>query len=255
MHQKVPAYIRYHNNTLRKDIDIADSFNEFFSGIATNYFGKPGKNTPQTEQFHLLQDFVQSKTAPGNSFNIPPVREDWVRKTLLSLDKNKATGMDSISSKMLKIAAPYITGIVTKICIHSIKCCTFPQSWKIARVSPLHKKDSVHELTNYQPISVLPILSKVLEKHISEAFYEFLTVNDLLSHKQSGFHKKHSFETALTEIIDQWLHSMHCGEFTGLLFVDFHKACDVVDHSILLKKSQNLSKWSECSWLVPIIPR
>ena len=144
--------------------------------------------------------------------------------------------MDSISSKMLKIAAPYITGIVTKICNHSIKCCTFSQSWKIAKVSALHKKDSVHEPTNYQPTFVLPILSKVLEKHVSEVFYEFLTVNDLLSHKQSGFRKKHSCETALTEIIDQWLHSMRCGEFTGLLFVDFRKVFDLVDHSILLKK-------------------
>ena len=67
--------------------------------------------------------------------------------------------------------------------------------------------------------------------------------------------KKHSCETALTEIIDQWLHSMHCGEFTGLLFIDFRKAFDLVDHSILLKKTQNLSKWSECSQLVQIIPR
>ena len=105
IHQNAPTYIRYHNNTLRKDIDIADSFNEFFSGIATTYLGKPRKNTPQTEHFHLLRDFVQSKIPPGNFFNIPPVREDWVRKTLLSLDKNKATGMDTISSKMLKIAA------------------------------------------------------------------------------------------------------------------------------------------------------
>ena len=54
IHQNAPAYITYHNNTRRKDIDIADSFNDFFSGIATTYLGKPGKDTPQTEQFHLL---------------------------------------------------------------------------------------------------------------------------------------------------------------------------------------------------------
>ena len=78
IHQNAPAYIRYHKHTLRKDIDVADSFKEFFSGIATTYLGKPGKNTPQTEHFHLLQDFVQSKIPSGNFFNIPPVREDWV---------------------------------------------------------------------------------------------------------------------------------------------------------------------------------
>ena len=61
--------------------------------------------------------------------------------------------------------------------------------------------------------------------------------------------KKHSCETALIEIIDQWLHSMHCGEFTGLLFVDFHKGFDLVDHSIVLRKLKSYQNvQSALSW-------
>ena len=117
---------------------------------------------------------------------IPLVREDWVKKALSTLDKNKATGLDNIPAKLLKIAAPYIAKVITQICNHSIKHSSFPQTWKVAGVTPLHKRDSVHELIKYRPTSILPILSKVLERHMFNAFYEFLTTNDL-SQNQSGF--------------------------------------------------------------------
>ena len=173
---------------------------------------------------------------PGNIFSIPLIREEWVKKTLSTLDQNKATGLDSISAKVLRVTASYITKIVTKICNHSIEHDTFPQAWKIARVSPLHKKDSVHELSNYRPISILPVLSKILEKHVSNALCEYLTVNDLLSHKQSGFRSKHSCKTALHQLTDEWFNSMYNGDYAGVLFVDLCKAFDLVDHNILLQK-------------------
>ena len=117
-----------------------------------------------------LKKFVQSEMPPGNTFTIPLVREDWVKKTRSTLDKNKATCLDNIPAKLLKIAALYIAKTITQICNHSIKHGSFPRTWKIARVTPLHKRDSVHELTNYRPISILPILSKVLERHVFNAF-------------------------------------------------------------------------------------
>ena len=68
------------------------------------------------------------------------------------------------------------------------------------------------------------------------ALYEFLTVNDLISTKQSGFRSNHSCETALTIMTDEWLNSMYSNEYCGVVFVDLCKALDLVNHNILLQK-------------------
>lgn len=230
-----PTSVDYKGKTYKQESDMAQAFNEHFTNIASNYL-RNEKTNPAQQDHSLLKQFVTSKLPPGNYFNIPPVTEIWVKKYLLSMDKNKATGLDNIPAKALKMCASSISKWITKICNHSIKSNVFPNQWKIARVTPLHKKNSVHEPANYRPISILPVLSKILEKHVSNALYEFVTSNDLLSPRQSGFRKKHSCETALNLMTDEWYNSLNDGEYTGILFVDLCKAFDLVDHDILLKK-------------------
>ena len=123
-----------------------------------------------------------------------------------------------------------------KICNCSIKTGRFPDTWKVARVTPIHKKDSGDDISNYRPISILPIASKILEKHVSIHLYEYMTSYNLLHQKQSGFRANHSCETALTLMVDTWLSALNrCNEI-GLLLVDLCKAFDLVDHNILIKK-------------------
>ena len=152
------------------------------------------------------------------------------------LDNNKATGIDNISSKIAKISVPVITKHLTEICNHSIRNSCFPSIWKKARVTLLHKRNSTDDPENYRPISILPFLSKVLEKHVHNSLYDFFLVNNLLSPRQSGFRTKHSCETALTEMTDDWLSAMYNNEYCGVLFLDLCKAFDLVDHNILLRK-------------------
>ena len=179
---------------MTKDSDIAKAFNEHFKSLASTYPENVDIPAPGMSEQHnfILKKFVQSKLPPGNTFTIPPIREEWVQKTLTNLDKHKATGLDNISAKVLKATAPYIAKVISKLCNHSIKHITFPLAWETARVSPLHKKASIYNPYNYRPISILPVLSKILEKHVFNALLEFLTVNDLLFNRQSGFRSKHS---------------------------------------------------------------
>ena len=80
------------------------------------------------------------------------------------------------------------------------------------------------------------MLSKLLEKHVAHAYMDYLVQNGLIYRLQSAFRIAHSTETALINLKDQILYSLDRDEVTELVFVDFKKAFDVVDHSLLLKK-------------------
>ena len=177
------------------------------------------------------------------------ITKQAVFKFLSTLDVKKSAGVDGISAHMLKLSAPYITHIITEICNLSITKNQFPNDWKTAVVTPLFKKGSTDNPGNYRPISILPILSKLLERHVFNCLYEFLVCHDLLISRQSGFRSKHSCETALHLLVDEWLSSIYNKKIVGVLFIDFCKAFDMVDHDILLKKlklynfSQDSMSW------------
>ena len=155
---------------------------------------------------------------------------------------------------MLKLAAPYISDSLTYICNQSIINSTFPEKWKEGKVSPLHKSGPKDDTNNYRPISVLPVLSKLLEKHIHDTLMFYLTSNNLLHSTQSGFRPNHSCETALLQMINKWLEAINNNQMIGMVMVDFRKAFDLVDHTLLLKKlkyyqiSDETIKWFSSYW-------
>ena len=116
----------------------------------------------------------------------------------------------------------------------------------------LFEKGSTQDPGNYRPISILPVLSKLLEKHVAIHLLEFLNSHDLLHSQQSGFRAKHSCETAFHYMLNDWLSSAHANELVGVMFIDFCKAFDLVDHKLLLEKlklykfSQSALHWFTC---------
>ena len=130
----------------------------------------------------------------------------------------------------------HIAEDITFICNSSIDSNCFPDKWKEAKVSPLHKNGPIEEINNYRPISILPVLSKVLEKHVSDSLTLYLNENNLLHKTQSGFRPHHSCETALNFMTDSWLNAIDDGKMIGVVLVDFKKAFDLVDHNILMSK-------------------
>jgi hypothetical protein len=111
-----------------------------------------------------------------------------------------------------------------------------PDQWKIAKVTPLHKANSPSERSNYRPISVLPIISKILERHIHCSLYKYLTDYSLLTASQFGFRMGHSCELDLINLTDKLLSNMDSSLFNGLLLVDLKKAFDLVNHNTLIQK-------------------
>ena len=103
-------------------------------------------------------------------------------------------------------------------------------------VFPIFKGGDKTDPSNYRPISILPTVSKVFERHVNKHLVAYLNKYKLLHENQSGFRQKHSCQTALVKLVDDWIKCIDNGEMIGALFIDFRKAFDLVDHDILLKK-------------------
>ena len=113
------------------------------------------------------------------------------------MDVSKATGTDSIRPRLLKLATTYIVDHITFSCNHSMNNSTFPNKWNEAKVSSLYQNGLHDDFNNHCPISILPVLSKVIEKHVHDCLYGYLHEYNLLHKTQSGFLTQHSCETAL----------------------------------------------------------
>ena len=149
-------------------------------------------------------DYMQ----PTNlSFKLKNVSSESVQKLLSNFDVNKATGLDKISSRLVKETGPAIADSSYNIFNRSIDSGIFPDDWKSAKVAPIYKKNEKNDPCNYRPISVIPIIAKVLERLILNQVYEYFSTNDLLSKCQSGFRPLHSTVTALLDAVNEWASS------------------------------------------------
>ena len=99
-------------------------------------------------------------------FAIHAVDTSFVRSELAKLKLSKATGLDKISAKLLKDAASIIAKPVTYLINLTISTGEIPSQWKEARVTPIYKTGKKDDENNYRPISVLPLVSKVMERAI-----------------------------------------------------------------------------------------
>ena len=100
----------------------------------------------------------------------------------------------------------------------------------------VHKAGSKNDPSNYRPISVLPVFSKILERGVHKMVYDHLQLNNLLSPSQSDFRPLHSTSTYLTHVTNTLLQNIEKGLLTGLVFLDLSKAFDTLNHNLLLDK-------------------
>lgn len=219
------SYLEVDELTITENSDIANAFNDFFCSIGHNLGIHFDNSLPDMEQL-----------MPNDSFSIPKMTENFVKKEISGMCTAKATGLDNISVKFLRLTADVIVNALTFVLNFSIETNDFVNEWKSARVTPIFKSGDNHIVNNYRPVSVLPIVSKIIERHVFNAFYDYLSNNKLITNCQSGFRPKHSCETALNSLVDRWLKHIDDGKLTGVLFIDLSKAFDTVNHNVLLYK-------------------
>ena len=153
---------------------------------------------------------------------------------LSSLKPDKSAGIDEITDLKLneKVSKESLFRAVT----NSIKSGKFPTEWKTAKVSCIFKKSSPKECSNYRPISLLCIPSKIVERLLCNQLQNHLTTFNLQSKKQWGFKAGRCTEDLLLHLTESWRKALDKGKVIGVLFLDFKKAFDSISHNILLKK-------------------
>ena len=140
----------------------------------------------------------------------------------------KSFGHDNISSYFLKQALYFISGSLAYLFNIAIETSTFPDSWKIARVTPIFKEGEKCDRSSYRQVSVLPVVARRFEKLVFNHLYKYLDENGFLSPDQSGFRALHSTVTSLLKCTDDWYSWLDTGQMIGLIFVDLK------NHLILL---------------------
>ena len=234
------SQVKTGNQVFTSPGDIAKAFNNHFTNIGQSL----AQEIPSSE----IDPLAYVNPVDG-VFSFQRINVQKVIKLLKAIDVSKATGLDKIPNRLLKIAADVVAPSLTGIFNQSLVTGIFPSDWKMAKVSPIFKNGSKSDLNNYRPISVIPTVAKIFEKIIYDQLYQYLNENGLLNSGQSGFRSLHSTLTALLETNDNWCVNIDRGLLNGVIFIDLKKAFDTIDEEIILKKltkygvDQDALKW------------
>ena len=184
-----------------------------------------------------------SENAHNHSLSLDDLlcTQEQVLNLLRNLDTGKANGPDNISARMLKETASSIAPSLTCLFNLSIANGQLPRLWKTASVVPIPKSsNNKHSPSGYRPISLLPIVSKLLEKHIHSLIFGYLNKHAPVSDVQRGLQQKKSTETALLSVTQDWLALLDQKMDTHCVFFDLQKAFDTVPHRKLMCKLEKL---------------
>lgn len=209
---------------------LPDCFND--PDLVNDHFlDIPGNDTVTISDI-LSYEF---NTFSASTLTLQPVDELTVSKYIMSI-KSNAMGSDNISREMIILTLPRTLAVITIIVNGSIASGVVPHQWKEAIVNPLSKVDQPNELKDLRPISILPFLSKVLEKAVYYQLSSYIENNNILPSLQSGFRKGRGTVTALLDVTDNVLAAQDDGLGTILTLLDFSRAFDSIDIPLLISK-------------------
>ena len=197
----------------------------------------------------VVAEFERSGRAPLHTrlhrvhtevLNLVLITRDELRAIVYSMPNRDTCIEGDIPVSVLKRCFDVIGRVLLQIVKCSIVSETVPESWKRAVVIPLYKKGDPKDASNFRPITNIPVICKIAEKAVHRQVSSFLSRNDLCGAEQHGFTENRSTSTALLTVTDHILRGMDSSEVTLLALIDLSKGFDVIDHSTLLTKIEQL---------------
>ena len=224
-----PNHFLINGKEITEANNIANKFCEYFTNIGPSL----AKNINMPKNIKV-EDFLTSTR--NCTFQFYKTDDSSILKIINELPNKTSTGFDDFSMRLIRLIKSEIIPSLTSIFNQLLHTGIFPDKLKIAKVSPIYKKGSLNDISNYSPISLLPSISKIFEKLIFIQLSTYLNEHKLLHDSQYRFRKGHSTELASIELIDRITQDLHKGKIPISIFLDLSKAFDTLDHAILIRK-------------------
>lgn len=161
---------------------------------------------------------------------------EGVHQKLQTLRMHAAAGLDNITPRVLIHLAPTLAAPLAAFFQHLFNSGTIPDQWKQGVITPAYKGGRRSDPANYRPITLLPVVSKVMESVVADQLRDYLESTHLLAEEQHGFRKQRSCLTNLLLARDAWTKSLDRGNEIDVIYLDFSKAFDRVHHPTLISK-------------------
>lgn len=182
------------------------------------------------------------------------ITREVVKNTIKGLKQYGAPGPDAIANKVLIEACDELCVPLTILFRKSLSEAVVPEDWRSANVSPIHKAGSKKMASNYRPISLTSVVCKIMESILRSTIMSHLCENSLINSTQHGFMNRKSCLTNLLHCLEEVTSVLDDGDSLDILYLDFAKAFDIVQHNRLLSKIKSLNidgeilQWIE-AWL------
>ena len=161
------------------------------------------------------------------------IDEETIIKIIDGSPLKTSSRVDKISFKQLKYIKLALSKPIALITKQTLNTGIFPHKLKIAKIIPIFKSGEESLFPNYRPMSLLPVISKIIEKVIN---FMHTSNNRIFCMSQHGFRTEHSTELAALELVDRTITALHNNHTPFSIFLDLSKAFDTIDHQILFYK-------------------
>ena len=205
---------------------IAEKFNDYFVSHPENIH----RNIPQSSRVDYLELIPEAISNFDISFSTP-----FEIESVINSMKKNGNSRD-IPMKFFKLCASNISLHLSNLFNVCIAEGTFPDSLKIAKITPVYKKGSRKEISNYRPVGILKNLSKIFESLLNVRLKNYFGSNDILSNNQFGFRTGKNTELACLNLVNRLLPALKNKYYGIAVFLDFSACFDTLTRDILLRK-------------------
>ena len=185
-------------------------------------------------KFHSSILLIQKHLKNHDVFSFKTVAIGDIEKEINNINSKKATTSNSIPPKNFKKSSKVSACVLYKLFNDSIEKSDFPQNLKLADIIPVYKKNDPLDKTNYRPVSILPVVSKMFERTMQKQINDFII--SFLSPCLGGYRKGFNTQHALLTLAENWRKSLDKTGFGGAILMDLSKAFDTLNHELLIAK-------------------